>query len=408
LSKAKRDFKFPADYDDKPLSQLLYREYNDKMLAQNAIDFDDILLYAYRILSERESIAKIYQRIYKHICIDEAQDLNRSQYEILKAIAGSTSSILMVGDPNQAIYGFNGSSPQFMTVKFPQEYNAAKYELLENYRSSKAVIEAAKKIESSFSIEGKLPIAGELSFAMFPNEEDEAKWVIEKILEITKDGHFDVEGEVTLMRCAIIARNKYVFAKLEESLKAQHIDYHVRASATQGLNSESTIFKVFDLSLRLLINPKDVLHLSEVKKILVDSSDSIRSFENLKGSALLSLVLGESASEVLETVWSILLANKSTLAMEKVLNAFEQYCNNENNFKSDEERLLVIKDYQSWREHWVTYCKATSVEERNLPHLMRSIALGITASSHEHGLTLSTVHMSKGLELDVIFVVGLN
>ena len=56
----------------------------------------------------------------------------------------------------------------------------------------------------------------------------------------------------------------------------------------------------------------------------------------------------------------------------------------------------------------MTYCKATSVEERDLSHLMRSIALGITASSQEHGLTLSTVHMSKGLEFDVVFIIGLN
>ena len=103
LGKAKRNFRFPEDYSDRPLSQQLYKSYNDLMLAQNAIDFDDILLFTYRIFVENPSIARLYQRIYKAICVDEAQDLNRAQYEVIKAIGGESSSIFMVGDPNQAI-----------------------------------------------------------------------------------------------------------------------------------------------------------------------------------------------------------------------------------------------------------------------------------------------------------------
>jgi DNA helicase-2/ATP-dependent DNA helicase PcrA len=124
LGIAKRKLMFPSDYNQKPLSKSLYQEYQNLLLAQNAIDFDDILLYAYRILAERESILKIYQRVYKSICIDEAQDLNKAQYEIIKLLAGTNSSICMVGDPNQAIYGFNGSSSEYMCAEFPKEFEA--------------------------------------------------------------------------------------------------------------------------------------------------------------------------------------------------------------------------------------------------------------------------------------------
>jgi DNA helicase-2/ATP-dependent DNA helicase PcrA len=409
LSKAKRNFKFPADYTARPQSQLLYQEYNNRMLAQNAIDFDDILLFAYRILSEKEAVARIYQRIYKNICVDEAQDLNRSQYEVIKAIAGTSANIFMVGDPNQAIYGFNGSSPKFMMSKFPKEYEATKFELLENFRSARTIIDAAKKIEPSFNMNGQLPIIGELLISTFPNEEEEAKWIIEKLKTLLQNGHPDIEGNgIDLAQCAVLARNRYVFSKLEELLKTQGIDYYLRTSSSQGVSSESTMFKVFDLSLRLIINPKDALHLSEIQKLLADVSNTIISFEDLCQSVFLERSLGKSATEVLMLVWSLLVKQQTKFGFDKVLSILEQYCNSQSNFNNDEERLLATKDNEAWKDRWKTYSKNSSIEDRSLSHMMRSIALGVTSISQEHGLTLSTVHMSKGLEFDVVFIMGLN
>jgi len=409
LSKAKRNFKFPADYANKPNSQLLYQEYNNLMLAQNAIDFDDILLYAYRILSEKESVARIYQRIYKHICVDEAQDLNRSQYEVIKALAGTSSGIFMVGDPSQAIYGFNGSSSQFMAYNFPKEYDARKFVLVENYRSSRTVIDAAKKIEPSFEMEGQLPILGECTINGFDNEESEALWVIKRLTTLLEQGHPDIEGNnIELSQCAVLARNKYVFANLENILNDQKIDHHLRASANQGINSESTIFKIFDLSLRLLMNPKDILHFLELRRILGITSNSITSFPELRHNSLLETIIGKQASSALNAAWDTIQSLGSMFRFDRVLDYFQEYCNVEYNFENDNERLLTLNDYSAWVDRWNTYIKNSSVDDRNLSNMMRSIALGITNTAKEHGLTLSTVHMSKGLEFDVVFIMGLN
>jgi DNA helicase-2/ATP-dependent DNA helicase PcrA len=409
FNKAKRDFKFPNDYEDRPNSQLLYQEYNNLMIAQNAIDYDDILLYAYRILTEDESVSKIYQRVYKHICVDEAQDLNRSQYEVIKALAGTTSSIFMVGDPSQAIYGFNGSSSTFMTYNFPKDYKAQKFVLVENYRSSRSIVDAAKKIEPSFEMEGQVAILGECTINGFDNEESEALWVTEKLITLLGHGHADIEGNnVELSQCAVLARNRYVFGNLENVLNNNNIEYHLRASANHGINSESTIFQIFDLSLRLLMNPKDVFHFSELQKILGIDLCLDESFSELRSNSLLASKMGEQASNTLKSAWDVVESLGSMFRFGKVLDCFEEYCDSENNFKEDNERLLTMRDYSIWLERWNAYVKNSSVEQRSLPNMMRSIALGITNTAKEPGLTLSTIHMSKGLEFDVVFIMGLN
>lgn len=409
LSKAKRDFKFPSDYNDKPLSLRLYNEYNNLMLAQNAIDFDDILLYAYRILTERTSVAGLYQRIYKHICVDEAQDLNRAQYEVIKAIAGQTAGIFMVGDPNQAIYGFNGSSSKFMCIQFPQEFSASKFVLVDNYRSSKEVIDAAKIIEPSFEMMGKLPIQGECKIYQFNNEIDEANWIIDKMQNLLIEGHKDIEGgKITLQQCAIIARNKYVFSALEKQLTYQKVEYQLRVSSNNGLNSESGFFKAFDLGLRLLMNTKDTLHLSELIKLLGLSNTTISSFDGIRHNPMSDIYIGEQASTAINSAWDAIPLGNATFQFSRVLDILGSYCKDEHNFTDDNERLLIYKDYESWTERWKTYAKSTSIDDRSLPSMMRSIALGMSSITKEGGLTLTTVHMSKGLEFDLVFIMGLN
>jgi DNA helicase-2/ATP-dependent DNA helicase PcrA len=412
LSNAKRNLRFPSDYNQKPLSQSLYQEYQNLMLAQNALDFDDILLYAYRILAERESILRIYQRIYRYICVDEAQDLNKAQYEFIKILAGKISGICMVGDPNQAIYGFNGSSSEYMCSCFPKEYNAKKYLLVENYRSSRAVLEAAKKIEPDFLIEGQIPLQGYFLVSCFNNEQDEAGWIINKIKELLENGHPDIEGrKIDLHQCAILARNRYVFAIIEELLSKEMIDYSLRVSTNQGLNSESNIFKIFDLSLRLIMNQYDILHFSELLSILDFDDQTIKkisNFSDLRNNPILEECIGKPSSDTLNNAWDSLCNNTTTLQFDKALGFFKKYCEQETYFNDDEERFLVFNDYTAWAERWRTYCLKTSLEDRSLANMMRSIALGITNISDDKGLILSTVHMAKGLEFDVVFIMGLN
>ncbi|TXL07693.1 hypothetical protein BMR08_14680, partial [Methylococcaceae bacterium CS2] len=90
---------------------MLYCGYQDILESQNAIDFDDLLLKVYGLFVDYPKITALYRRSFSAVCVDEAQDLHPAQYQLLKALAnGEFNNILMVGDPNQSIFHFNGSS----------------------------------------------------------------------------------------------------------------------------------------------------------------------------------------------------------------------------------------------------------------------------------------------------------
>ncbi|MDG3045315.1 ATP-dependent helicase [Bacillus sp. B6(2022)] len=127
----------------------IYESYNNLLLNNRVIDFDDILFYSYKILVERPKVASNYTRLYKYILVDEAQDLNNSQYKILKALTRNFFNIMMVGDPDQSIYGFNGSDSNIMVKKFAKDFNPKIYLLNENFRSTSKIIEAAKNFNQT-------------------------------------------------------------------------------------------------------------------------------------------------------------------------------------------------------------------------------------------------------------------
>ena len=175
ISKAKREL--IANCDDDII--LLYKNYQDILQNQSAIDFDDLLLLAYSLLSNFPKIASLYRRSFHAICVDEAQYLNNAQYQLLLVLAGDEfTNLMMVGDPNQSIYHFNNSSPDYMNKKFVADFSPTVFELKENYRSSTAVLAAAKKMMPDAD-----DIAGTIKKGLFeitplPDETSEAQWVV--------------------------------------------------------------------------------------------------------------------------------------------------------------------------------------------------------------------------------------
>ena len=146
ISNRKRNLKMLDENKKKELS-VLFNDYNRVLAEQNAIDYDDIIIFAYRIFSERPKIAELYRKIYQYICVDEAQDLNYAQYQLIKILCGDDhNNVLMVGDDKQAIFGFNGSDKRYFSVDFVVDFNAQKVCLTENYRSSKSIIRIANNI----------------------------------------------------------------------------------------------------------------------------------------------------------------------------------------------------------------------------------------------------------------------
>lgn len=399
ISEQKKRFILPEDCSITEPFPLIYSEYNRKLIDQNAMDFDDILFFAYRIFAENPSVVRMYNSLYRYICIDEAQDLNFAQYQVIKALCGDNfNNVMMVGDANQSIYGFNGSDSNYMTKSFIDDFSPVVYKLNENYRSAKRIVEFANHLEHYDSVTNYV-YEGELLALKLADESAEAKYVVDKIEELLQNGHPDVEGQLSLDRIAVIARNKYVFNFLEKELFNRSISFSFKKNST-GIDNESDYMTVFGLAIRILINKKDYIHLSQLKRA-VGFSNKIS--ENNNGIAILKEVLTKTDYESMLPSLEIL--SKEVLNFNAALNCLDNYLSS----LDDEDRYLVSMDIQQWRSHWSKYCMLVSKENRTLTSFRNQISLGKTREEENNtGIALLTAHMSKGLQFDVVFIIGLS
>ena len=400
ITEQKRKFVFSDDCAVKDPFPLIYSEYNQKLLEQNAMDFDDILFFAYRILIENPSVVRMYNSLYRYICIDEAQDLNFAQYQVVKALCGENfNNVMMVGDANQSIYGFNGSDSRFMTKCFVADFSPIVYKLNENYRSAKRIVEFANRLEHYDSITNYV-YEGELAASRLADEENEAKYIADKVEQLMQDGHPDVEGSITADRIAVIARNRYVFAHLEQELLSRNIPFFFKKNSA-GIENESDYMKVFDLAIRILINKKDYVHLTQLRKIISSSKAVELSKEN--GMSILREVLIHTAYENMLPALECL--EKETLNFGNALSLLDTVLSD----FDDDERYLVSMDIQQWKKHWNKYCMLVPKENRTLTSFRNQISLGKTKEIEVNsGISLLTAHMSKGLQFDVVFIMGLS
>ena len=205
------------------LTQRVLDAYEAGMRACNAYDFDDLLLLAYKLLTANPKLADLYRRLYRFVCIDEAQDMNEVQYAMVCALCSDGyRNLMMVGDPRQSIYGFNTSSPEYME-RFGVEFGAKQIELTANFRSSKAVVSVAQSLDPNYMVAAQLPIEGSAKVLMGLDEEDEARQIVDELETLFAEGHPDVEGRVEPSKCAILGRNRFVLLAVETALRDRNI-----------------------------------------------------------------------------------------------------------------------------------------------------------------------------------------
>lgn len=133
----------------------IYKRYNDRLISLNLIDFDDMLVMCYELLSKRPDILKLWQDKYQYILIDEFQDISTVQYKVIKLLALPQNNLFIVGDDDQSIYRFRGAKPEIMQ-SFPKDYREAKQVLLDtNYRSNEAVVRLSVKLINNNTVRYK-------------------------------------------------------------------------------------------------------------------------------------------------------------------------------------------------------------------------------------------------------------
>ena len=393
----------PSAMDDSghEIGKRVLEAYDAGLRACGAYDFDDLLLLSYRLLSEFPKIADFYRRLYRFICIDEAQDLNEAQYSVLTALCGdSFYNVMMVGDPKQSIYGFNTSSPEYMW-RFRDEFGAGEIELTENFRSSKAVVEVAKALDPNYDVEGQLPIPGLVMVLEGADEAAEAKAIADKIQTLIAEGHEDVEGGISWESCAVLGRTRFALMAVEAEFRARMIPYYKRLTANH--ENESDVMEEFVLALRVMANPKDRLHLSALAKRWKTAEppfsgepDAVSIIRSMASSA------GTLRAQAVADALAAIAARAQRLDMLPGVGAIKEYANT----LDEEGKRAIYEDTAVFEQEWDQYLR-TGPSNRSVGGFISSKALGATQQASREGVALLTVHSSKGLEFEVVFIAGM-
>lgn len=377
----------------------LYLSYREQMDSLNAIDFDDLLLNAYLLLIRNPKIADLYRRSFTYICVDEAQDLNKAQYMVLRAITGTEhKNVMLVGDTKQSIYAFNGSSSEYMTECFVKDYNPIEYDLNENYRSAKAILAYAQKVLHDDSLDVTLPYEGVCQECAYDTPCEEAKGVISLIHSLVGTEIEGYDGNLNYSDIAVLARNKFILGKIAEQLSKDDVPYHYKTTGA-GLEFSSTAAKAFDLAMVVRTNPSDRLHLEMLQSMVgVSGCKSLQHVvDNIQDAFLKEVVeqaslLQEDCSNMLSTITFVLNKLKSL---------------NPSVWQSADEAMATFDEFELLKHHWKSYAK--SVTNYSLPAFRNAMSLGQTATSIvEEGIMLSTIHTMKGQQSVVVFLVGMD
>jgi DNA helicase II / ATP-dependent DNA helicase PcrA len=376
--------------------------YNTALKACGAHDFEDLLLLSYRLLTQFPRVAEFYRRLYEYVCIDEAQDLNEAQYGVITALCGEeTTNVMMVGDPKQSIYGFNTSSPKFMD-QFQEEFGADRIVLTENFRSSRAVVGAAQALEPSYSIEGQLPIKGHLGLLVGRDETEEAELIEREIRRLLGEGHADVEGGITASKIAILARTKFALIAIERVLSKAGLAFYKRVSAIH--ENESELVESFQLGMRVIANPLDRYHLAGLLKRWEATVDEPLPATSEQVVTYLRAAAGENNEQlVCVDALSKLVNPVGRLDMKGPFRVLRAFADNE----PEERRHAIYSDTEVLLQEWDVYLRATAQGQPTIAGFLSAMALGTTQQRNADGVALLTVHSSKGLEFDVVFVVGM-
>lgn len=392
----------------------IYTDYQAALLSSGGIDYDDILVCAHRILLDHDWIAKIYRSQYKHVCVDEAQDLNKAQYEFIKMLCGDViKSVLMVGDPNQMIYGFNGSSKDYLCTHFVEDFTPQKFELKENYRSTKAVIRAANKLRPGSQTEIDYALEGRIKISEFDSEENEAAAIVATIKNLLDlKVHDEIEGEISLGNMVVIGRNRFVFSKLEKCLQDNSIPYSLRKGERQ-LEPSTRFGKVLDYAIRVKLNSKNWVDGKKLCQVLGISEPDNWSKNVLQDLAAKIVSSADDYSEIFQKLLSAIdnldVDNPKLPKLVKNFNALLASLVENHNGASDERTedvKLSLEELDEFNRTWTRF-KRKGLGD-SLVAFRNALALGqLSDNAFDDRLTLSTVHTMKGLEKDIVFLIGM-
>jgi DNA helicase-2/ATP-dependent DNA helicase PcrA len=241
----------------------IYQSYKAELRKNNALDFDDLLLEAVRLLKVSAEVRERYQRRYRYLLVDEYQDTNRPQYELMKYLAGPAQNVCAVGDEDQSIYSWRGADIKNI-LDFEKEFPSAKIIRLEqNYRSTQIILEAAGAVvANNLRRKGKKlwtdrQGGSQIGYYEAPDGENEALFIADRIQKFLREA--GAEGDEA--HCAVLYRTNSQSRLVEEALRR----YNIRYTMVGGFSFyERAEIKDLLAYLRLIRNPHDSMALQRI------------------------------------------------------------------------------------------------------------------------------------------------
>jgi DNA helicase II / ATP-dependent DNA helicase PcrA len=242
----------------------IYEEYRKELRRANALDFDDLLLEALRLLKSVAAVREYYNRRFQYVLVDEYQDTNRPQYELMRLLAGSKHNICAVGDEDQSIYSWRGADIRNI-LEFEKDFPEAKIIRLEqNYRSTQCILEAASAVvANNVKRKGKnlwtsRQGGARVGYYEAPDGENEALFVADRISRYLREAHQNGSDEP---RAAVLYRTNSQSRLFEEAMRRYQLKYHVVGGFSFYERSE---IKDMISYLKVVQNPDDSVSLLRV------------------------------------------------------------------------------------------------------------------------------------------------
>ena len=416
-----------------PILKNIYEEYVNKCRDLNGMDFDDILVYTYDMLKNSETILKKYQDRFRFILVDEYQDTNKIQFMIISLLAMKDKKICVVGDDAQCIYSFRGSRIENIK-EFTSKFGAKEFKLQKNYRSTKNIIECANDLIKKNEDQIKILFAKKLAQSESKvkiieciNEEDEAEKVAKEILKLKNNNR-----KYSWNSFAILYRTHGLSEAFERHLSDNNIPYKTMKKI-KFLGTE--IITHILAYLKIIVNKDDNLSLLKIinysfkedkLKLELDASDGNHvSYWN----AMIKYI-EENENEKLNDIIQLITSLREIQKTLDLLNIIDEVVNfikkNTKKYNDKQNKELIKKlrflasDFSNKYKDPIKSGYYDINENKYEKNIIIEFLSKLFLNSYDENseifdnyydndndkVKLMTIHCSKGLEFDNVFIVG--
>jgi DNA helicase-2/ATP-dependent DNA helicase PcrA len=403
----------------------IYERYQSALLANNALDFDDLLFWVVRLMRERPEVRSRYRTRYRHLLVDEFQDTNTAQYMLLKLLAGENPDLFVVGDPDQSIYRWRGADYRNVH-RFQQDYPEAQTILLEqNYRSTQTILDVAMAVIDKVPARRRKELFTERGAGNKVvvheayDEYDEATYVVETIALLTALEGAE-PGDV-----AVMYRTNAQSRPLEEAFLQANLPY--RLVGAQRFYGRREIKDIIGY-LRVIHNPSDQVSLLRVlntpsrgigdktvadllsvaEQHQVEPADVLIDLARGAASQFASAFDGRALGALLKFAepFARWLKEKEALELvpliDRVLEDTDYRTYLDDGTEEGAQRLENIEELRS---------AALDLEGIDLTTFLERVALVSdqdTLTEAQNAPTLLTLHAAKGLEFPIVMIIGMD